>query len=135
MVKTKRRLLLDTHVFIWWLTDSGRVGPKARTLIADLENEVFVSGISGLEISMKRAKGQLETLDGVEELEPVVEVCGFQHLPVTFFHGEQSGALPRHHRDPFDRVLIAQAQAEGMILLTDDGKIKQYGVRTLPASA
>lgn len=135
MAKTKRRLLLDTHVFIWWLTDNERIGPKARTLIADPENEIFVSGISGLEISMKRSKGQLEILDGADELEPLVEICGFEHLPVTFFHGEQSGALPRHHRDPFDRVLIAQAQAEGMILLTDDGQIKQYGVRTLPVSA
>lgn len=130
----KRRLLLDTHVFIWWLTDSERIGPKTRALIADPENDIFVSGISGLEISMKRSKGQLEILNGADELEPLVETSGFEHLPVTFFHGERSGALPRRHRDPFDRVLIAQAQAEGMILLTDDGQIKQYGVRTLPVS-
>ncbi|MCO6442398.1 MAG: type II toxin-antitoxin system VapC family toxin [Nitrococcus mobilis] len=131
----KRRLLLDTHVFIWWLADSERIGPKARALIADPENEIFVSGISGLEISMKWSKGQLEIFDGADELEPLVELCGFEHLPVTFSHGEQSGALPHHHRDPFDRILIAQAQAEGMILLTDDGQINQYVVRTLSVSA
>lgn len=84
---------------------------------------------------MKRSKGQLEILDGVDAIEPLVEECGFEHLPVAFFHGEQAGALPGYHRDPFDRVLIAQAQAEGMILLTDDGLIKQYVVRTLPVSA
>ncbi|MDN5850280.1 MAG: type II toxin-antitoxin system VapC family toxin [Nitrococcus sp.] len=135
MAKSQRRLLLDTHVFIWWLTDNERIGPKARALITDPENEIFVSAISGLEIAIKRSKGQLEILDGAYELEPLVEICGFEHLPVTFFHGERSGALPPHHRDPFDRVLIAQAQAEGMTLLTDDRQIKQYIVRTLPVLA
>ncbi|NGP53668.1 type II toxin-antitoxin system VapC family toxin [Thioalkalivibrio sp. XN8] len=124
------RLLLDTHVFLWWLVDDPRLGHEAHQLIADSDNTVFVSAATGWEIGIKRALGKL---DAPRDLEREVERSGFAHLPVTFFHGEQAGALPPHHRDPFDRMLIAQAQAEGLLLLTADNHFSAYGIRVLAA--
>lgn len=127
-----RRLLLDTHAFLWWLADDPRLGEKARGIIADPANEIFVSAATGWEASIKVALGKLE-LPG--SLDAVVEEEGFAHLPITFFHGEQAGSLPPHHRDPFDRMLVAQAQAEGLTVVTADPDIPAYGIRTLDAGA
>ncbi|MBL1275821.1 MAG: type II toxin-antitoxin system VapC family toxin [Ectothiorhodospiraceae bacterium] len=110
-----RRLLLDTHVFLWWLADDPQLGGEARAVIAEYENTVYVSADMGWEISIKKALGKLETPDGLDAL---VDSEGFEHLPVTFFHGEQVGMLPRHHKDPFDRMLIAQAQAAVRVVVT-----------------
>jgi len=126
-----KRLLLDTHVFLWWLADDPALAERARGALADPGNDVFVSAVSGWEISIKRALGKLEAPESLDEF---VEAAGFLHLPVTFFHGEQAGQLPMHHRDPFDRMLIAQSQAEGMVLVTADERIRQYGIRTLRAA-
>ncbi len=125
-----QRLLLDTHAFLWWLADAPELGDSARKAIADERNEVFVSAATGWEVAIKRAAGKLQAPDN---LDAMVEESGFSHLPVTFFHGEQAGALPMHHRDPFDRMLIAQAQAEGLVIVTRDPYIQRYGVRTLAA--
>ena len=124
------RLLLDTHAFLWWLADAPQLGGSARKAMADDRNEVFVSAATGWEIAIKRAAGKLQVPDNLDAL---VEESGFSHLPITFFHGEQAGALPMHHRDPFDRMLIAQAQAEGLIIITRDPYIPLYGVRPLAA--
>jgi PIN domain nuclease of toxin-antitoxin system len=125
-----QRLLLDTHVFLWWLADSAELSDSARKAIADERNEVFVSAASGWEISIKRATGKLKAPDNLDAL---VEESGFTPLPITFFHGEQAGALPVHHKDPFDRMLIAQAQAEGLLIVTRDPWIPRYGIKTLAA--
>ncbi|MGB5568886.1 MAG: type II toxin-antitoxin system VapC family toxin [Sedimenticolaceae bacterium] len=125
-----QRLLLDTHAFLWWLADAPELGNSARMAIADERNEVFVSAATGWEVAIKRAAGKLQAPDN---LDAMVEESGFSHLPVTFFHGEQAGALPMHHRDPFDRMLVAQAQAEGLVIVTRDLYIQRYGVRTLTA--
>lgn len=125
-----KRLLLDTHVYLWWLSDDERLGEQTRKLIMDERNEVYVSAVTGWEISIKRAMGKLKAPDNLDVL---VEEAGFMHLPVTFFHGEQAGSLPAHHRDPFDRMLVAQAQAEGLTILTVDKHIPLYGVRTVSA--
>ena len=125
-----RRLLLDTHAFLWCLADAAKLSPPARTAIADGHNDVFVSAVSGWEISVKRAKGQLIAPDNLGAL---VEDRGFAHLPLTFHHAEQAGMLPAHHKDPFDRFLIAQAQAEGLTVVTRDAHIARYGVPTMPA--
>ena len=119
------RLLLDTHTFLWCLADVGQLSEGTRATIADPHNEVFVSAITGWEIAVKRAKGRLVAPDNLLML---VEEKGFTHLPLTFHHAEQAGRLPMHHRDPFDRFLIAQAQAERLILVTRDGHIRQYDV-------
>jgi PIN domain nuclease of toxin-antitoxin system len=124
------RLLLDTHAFLWWLADAPELGDSARKAIGDERNDVFVSAATGWEIAIKRAVGKLQA---PENLDAMVEESGFSHLPITFFHAEQAGALPMHHRDTFDRMLIAQAQAEGLVIVTRDPNIPRYGVRTLDA--
>ena len=125
-----QRLLLDTHAFLWCLADVAKLSAPARAAIADGGNDVYVSAVSGWEIAVKRAKGQLIAPDN---LAAMVEVRGFAHLPLTFHHAEQAGMLPAHHKDPFDRFLIAQAQAEGLTLVTKDAHIARYGVRTMAA--
>ncbi|MFP4614782.1 MAG: type II toxin-antitoxin system VapC family toxin [Thiohalorhabdus sp.] len=126
------RLLLDTHAFLWWLAEDPRLGAGARKRIAEPANPVYVSAATGWEIGIKKALGKLQAPD---DLDAVVAEEGFTHLPITFFHGEQAGALPAHHRDPFDRMLVAQAQAEGLVVVTRDPQIKAYGIRTLNAEA
>ena len=125
-----QRLLLDTHALIWWLSDVSELAESARAQIADPRNEIFVSAITGWEIAVKRAKGRITA---PHNLAALVEERGFIHLPLTFHHAEKAGDLPMHHRDPFDRFLIAQAQAEGLVLVTRDARIPLYGVRTLAA--
>jgi len=125
-----QRLLLDTHVLLWWLQNSKRLGKKARKLIGDPHNEIYVSAVSGWEIAIKRNMGKLKAPDALEN---VIEESGFLPLPITFFHGEQAGQLPPHHRDPFDRMLIAQAQAEGLVIITSDEHFGLYGIKTIAA--
>ena len=125
-----QRLLLDTHVFLWCLTDAARLSASARAAITDATNDVCVSAVTSWEIAVKRAKGQLIAPDN---LGAMIEERGFTHLPLTFHHAEQAGMLPMHHRDPFDRFLVAQAQAEGLTLVTKDARIPQYGIGTMPA--
>ncbi len=124
------RLLLDTHAFVWWLSDVSELAEGARSAIADPRNDIFVSAITGWEIAVKRARGRMTAPDN---LAAMVEEKGFTHLPLTFFHAEQAGVLPMHHRDPFDRMLVAQAQVEGLVLVTRDDRIPRYGVRTMTA--
>lgn len=122
------RLLLDTHAFLWWLSDWEQIAESTRDAIADPDNEVFVSAVSGWEIAIKKAKGRLAAPGN---LAAVVEDRGFTHLPLTFEQAERTAALPNHHRDPFDRMLIAQAQAEGLVLVTRDARIPLYDVLTM----
>ncbi len=125
-----RRLLLDTHVLLWWLADSPQLGPRTRDLIADERNDVFVSAASAWEIAIKTALGKLEV---PEDLQEIIEEEGFDILSISFFHGLQAGRLPPLHRDPFDRMLIAQAQTEGVELVTNDGMIARYGIKLVDA--
>ena len=125
-----QRLLLDTHAFVWWVSDVARLTAAARAAIADPRNDVFVSAVTGWEIAVKKAKGRMKAPDN---LAAMVDAKGFVHLPLTYHHAELSANLPLHHRDPFDRFLVAQAQAEGLILVTCDGHIPLYGVRTIAA--
>ncbi len=125
-----QRLLLDTHAFVWCLSDVSKLAEDARAAIADPRNDVFVSAITGWEIAVKRAKGRMTAPDN---LSAMIEERGFTHLPLTFHHAEQAGNLPTHHKDPFDRFLIAQARAEGLVLVTRDARIPLYGIRTMAA--
>ena len=124
------RLLLDTHTFVWCLSDVPKLTEEARTAIAEPRNDVFVSAVTGWEISVKRAKGRMIAPDN---LSAMIGEKGFIHLPLTFHHAEQAGNLPMHHRDPIDRLLVAQAQAEGLILVTRDAFIPLYGIRIMAA--
>lgn len=125
-----KRVLLDTHTFLWWLADDAALGPDARAMVADGRNEIYVSAASIWEIAIKQSLGKLEAPD---DLEKAVEDEHFIGLPISLFHAEAAGKLPKLHQDPFDRVLIAQAQAEGLILLTADQNIPGYGIRVLDA--
>jgi PIN domain nuclease of toxin-antitoxin system len=125
-----RRLMLDTHAFLWWLGDDPRLGPRARELIATAENQIFVSAATAWEISIKKSLGKLEA---PEDLDAIADEEGFEKMPISFFHGERVGDLPQHHRDPFDRMLIAQSQAEGLEIITADDAIRRYAVKTINA--
>ena len=123
------RLLLDTNAFIWWVGDDPRLGPSARSIIADSENDVFVSAASAWEISIKRAKGKL----GFGDVETALEAHAFEPLAIELEHGVAAGDLPPHHRDPFDRVLIAQARRESLAIVTADDAFALYDVDIVPA--
>lgn len=125
------KLLLDTHVLLWWLGDPERLGPRALEAIADGANEVLVSPASVWEIEIKRTMGKLEAPDDLLEIIPAQ---GFQPLPIGLGHAWLAGRLPRHHADPFDRLLIAQAQIEGLTLVSADAVFPLYTTALLPAN-
>lgn len=120
-----QRFLLDTHVLLWWLDDAPELGPRCKELIADPRNQIYVSAATTWEISIKKALGKLAAPDDIDS---IVEDEGFSKLPISLYHGQLAGSLPLLHRDPFDRMLIAQAQAEGLILLTSDNNISLYNL-------
>ena len=124
------RFLLDTHALLWWMAEPQRLDGRAHEAIADPSNEVFVSSINAWEIAVKHALGKLQAPDN---LEASIKKQGFTPLSLTFRHAEQAGTLPPHHGDPFDRMLVAQAQIEGLIVVTRDRQISRYDVRTMPA--
>ena len=124
------RLLLDTHVLLWSLTDPRKMSGRTREAVEDARNDVFVSAVSGWEIAVKRVLGKLEAPD---DLEAGIRQQGFMPLHLTFMHAEQAGALPPHHGDPFDRMLVAQAQVEGLVIITRNARIREYAIRTLNA--
>ena len=120
-------LLLDTHVFLWWRTNHPRLNASARHAIA-IESIVFVSAASAWESAIKVALGRL-TLP--EPFGNGVDASGFRRLAISFEHAEAAAMLPRHHGDPFDRMLVAQATLEGCMLVTHDQLLAPYGVATL----
>lgn len=122
-----QRFLLDTHVLLWWLANDPQLGSRCQELVSDGRNQVFVSAATTWEISIKTALGKLTA---PEDMDTIVEDEGFDKLPISLYHGQLAGKLPPLHRDPFDRMLIAQAQAEGLILITGDDHIVQYNLRT-----
>jgi PIN domain nuclease of toxin-antitoxin system len=117
------RLLIDSHLFLWALMHPARLGNR-RDLIEDASNDVFVSAATVWELSIKRAKGALRCPD---DMVAQISGKGFQQLPVTAHHGDMAARLPMHHRDPLDRMLVAQAMAEGLTLLTEDEALSIYG--------
>lgn len=122
-------LLLDTHVLLWWAGDDARLGERARRALA--REDVAVSAVSGWEIEIKRALGRLDAPDDVAGL---LAEQGFRELPLSLGHAIAAGRLPRHHDDPFDRALVAQARSEGLGLVTADRSLAQYDVRLLDAA-
>lgn len=122
-------VLLDTHVLLWWLADDPSLPPVARAVIADTHSTVLVSAASVWEISISQAAGRLDAPDDLLE---ALEQSDFDTLPITADHAEAAGRLAPHHADPFDRMLIAQAEAEGLTLVTVDRRFADYGVELLP---
>ena len=125
------RLLLDTHVLLWWLADDRRLKASERRAIADSDALVYVSAVTVWEIAIKRSLGRLD-LD-VEALEQELHAGGMLELSINWRHAKTTAALPHHHHDPFDRMLVAQAQTEGLTLVTYDKAFADYDVALLPA--
>ena len=124
------RLLLDTHVLLWWLADDPSLGEEARASISDPGSSVFVSAATVWEVSIKQTLGKLEV---PTDLLSQIELNRFEPLSITASHAYAAGALPRHHDDPFDRMLVAQAMKEDLVLLTRDTRMSRYDIETLAA--
>jgi len=126
------KVLLDTHVFLWWVSDNPRLGKEARNIISNIDNQLFLSAASGWEIAIKAGLGKLEMAD---------DICSFMfeqmrlnavtELPVSINHALHVATLPNLHRDPFDRLLISQAQLERMPILTGDKEFGAYSVEII----
>jgi PIN domain nuclease of toxin-antitoxin system len=125
------KLLLDSHAFLWWLAEDPKLGAGARQAVADPSSIVHVSAATVWELSIKAALGKLD-LDGADLVEEIQE-NDFIELPMTARHSLAAATLPRHHDDPFDRMLIAQARIEGLTIVTRDPAFRAYGVGLLPA--
>lgn len=119
------RLLLDTHALLWWLTDDPALSATAREVLADPVNEPLVSAASVWEIAIKRSLGKLTAPD---DLPDRIAEQGFSWLPVSAAHAWQVRELPAHHRDPFDRLLIAQALVERLAIITTDAHFNDYDI-------
>jgi len=117
------KLLIDTHVYLWWLQDSAKLSEKARGQIQDA-TEVYVSSASIWEATIKASIGKLSV--DVDQLVTEISRSGFQELPITAAHAAMVARLPDIHKDPFDRILIAQAMNEPLRFLTADGILKSY---------
>ena len=120
------RLLLDTHILLWSMTASPLTPDRGRQLVTDPANALYCSAASIWEVGIKHAKGGDIPMSGADLLE-ALRPLNIQILAVTGEHAAAAGLLPRHHGDPFDRMLIVQAKAEGMTLLTSDGQLAAYG--------
>lgn len=126
------RVLLDTQAFLWWVSGAGQLTAHARATIADPGTEVFLSVASAWEIAIKSATGRLELEGPAETYVPErIRHHGFGVLPVQLDHALRAGTLPRHHGDPFDRLLVAQGQVEDMPIITADPLLNLYDVETI----
>jgi len=123
------RFLLDTHTLLWSFNDSPSLSPRARKLIENGSNEILISAASGWEIATKVRLGKLPTgADLVDELERYLAQLGCDALPISLDHAVRAGSLPGEHRDPFDRMLIAQAQMENLRIVSNDRIFDAYHV-------
>jgi PIN domain nuclease of toxin-antitoxin system len=128
------RLLVDTNAWLWMIANPQRLGPTAQELVEDRRNELFLSAVSSWEIVIKQAIGRLDLPAPPETLIPQqMRLSGVKGLPVEHAHALRVGALPPHHRDPFDRLLIAQAQIESLAILTADPVFGRYEVEVVRA--
>jgi PIN domain nuclease of toxin-antitoxin system len=124
--------LMDTHTFLWWITDHSKLSPRAVDIISDGDNDLLLSAASGWEIAIKARLGRLALPDVPERFIPEhLHMNAFRCLPIEMSHALHVYALPNHHRDPFDRMLVAQSQVEGCAILTSDLQIAKYNVETI----
>ena len=123
------RVLLDTHAFLWWVLEDPRLSARARSLIAAPETDVLISAASAWEIAIKAADRRLDLPEPAQAYVPSrIAANGFRELQVTVQHALCAGSLPNIHRDPFDRLLVAQAQVETIPIVTSDPAISRYDV-------
>jgi PIN domain nuclease of toxin-antitoxin system len=123
------RLLVDSHVALWALEANPALGPRARSTLEQAD-EVFFSAVTPWELGIKRALGKVDFPDGLVE---ALTAAGFTGMPITVAHASLAPVLDPHHRDPFDRMLVAQARLEGLAIVTADGAFEPYGVELVDA--
>jgi len=123
------RALLDTHAFLWWLQGDSRLSPRARSVLERPDSEVFVSAATAWEITTKARLGRLPgASDVAADVLGAVLGQGFTPLDISTIHAQRAGSLPGHHQDPWDRMLIAQAQAEGLAFVSNEALFDEYGI-------
>lgn len=126
------RLLLDTHALLWWLDGDARLSVAARAALDETSNPVFVSAASAWEISTKVRIGRLPgAVDVADRFGEILQEQAFSELPISVEHARRAGLLPGEHRDPFDRMLIAQAQLEDLTLVSNEALFDQFGIKRL----
>jgi len=125
------QILLDTHVLVWWLENADRLSRRAVAVLENSDNDILVSAVVGWEISIKVAIGKMEPRSLIQKLGRVLEQQSFSELPITLDTAVRSGLLPLHHRDPFDRLLVAQAQSLGVSVLSSDAIFDRYDIKRL----
>ena len=124
------RVLIDTQVLLWWFRDDPALSAKARRTIAKADNEILVSAASGWEMAIKNKSGKLDAQELLDRLNIELDEQGFLVLPISLEHALRAGALVLH-KDPFDRMLVSQAQAENLPILSNDVVFDRYGIRRI----
>ena len=123
--------LLDTHIFLWYIDDNKKLSSKVSSIISNLDNHIYLSKVSLWEIVIKSSNGKLDLQKSLKDIEDVVRLNNFILLDIDFSHLTTLNSLPYFHRDPFDRLIIAQAITDKFILITDDVQLKAYPVEIL----
>jgi len=123
------KLLLDTHVVVWWLEDAGRLSRRASTLLGNLDNSILISAAVGWELSIKVNLGKFRPSSILDGLDRLMQQQAFSELPISLEMAVRAGLLPAHHRDPFDRMLVAQAQSLNIPILSADAILDRYDVK------
>jgi PIN domain nuclease of toxin-antitoxin system len=126
------KALLDTHTFLWWIADDPQLSPRARQIMEDASTEPFLSAVSGWEMAIKARLGKLKLPADLQGfVAEQLRINAIQVLPIEMAHAVHVFTLPDHHRDPFDRMLVAQSQLENLPILSGDPQIAQYGVTVI----
>jgi PIN domain nuclease of toxin-antitoxin system len=131
-VQSSLAYLLDSHALLWWWFDPDRLSGAVRSLLSDSENQVLVSAASVWELSLKHHQGKLpELASAIADLPGLLQADGFEALPISLAHGIRAGGYSQPHRDPFDRMLAAQAELDRLVLLTADPQLSTFPCQTL----
>ncbi len=126
------KYLLDTHTFLWWITDNSSLSDKARKIITNVDSTLFLSAASGWEIAIKARLGKITLPDDITTfIYEQMSINAIKELPVKMNHTLQTYILPDHHRDPFDRLLVSQSQLEMLPIITGDSHISPYNVKVI----
>jgi len=125
------RVLLDTHALVWWMEDAVRLSKQAARTIGNRENHILISAVVGWELAIKVSTGKMKPRSILDGLDRVLEREPFLEVPITLDTAVQSGLLPLHHRDPFDRLLVAQAQSLNVPILSADAVFDMYNIKRL----
>jgi PIN domain nuclease of toxin-antitoxin system len=123
------QVLIDTHTLVWWMVDGSRLSKRASDILSDPSNRILISAVVAWELAIKVNAGKIHPPTLISLLEGALAQQGFEQLPISLEHAVRAGMLPLHHRDPFDRLLVAQAQVIGAPILSADRALDAYDVR------